>query len=415
VITFVLIAAVLIAVALAWLLPPFLRGSTGVQTRDRVQMNLGLLRDQLAELDADHARGAISAEQYVETKAELERRVLEEAETETGAAARSQQGSRLTGALVAAAVPVAAVVLYLSLGDPGALNAKLAATLGDETKQPTGQQIEDMVTRLAQRLEKQPDNADGWAMLARSYYVLQRYPEAVRAYERLLKLAPQEPSVLADYADALAMRDGRKISGRPLELVHEALKLDPNQPKALAMAGTEAFDRKDFRGAVDYWERLRGLVPADSEIGQNIAGSIAEARARGGLGGDASPPVAQAAPAAPSPSAKVQGTVRLAPALNARTAPTDTVFVFARASEGPRMPLAVVKLQAKDLPAKFVLDDSMAMAPQLRLSNFKSVLVSARVSKSGNAVPSSGDLEGQGVAVTLGANDVVVTIDRVVP
>jgi cytochrome c-type biogenesis protein CcmH len=264
-------------------------------------------------------------------------------------------------------------------------------------------------------------------MLARSYYVLQRYPEAVRAYERLLKLAPQEPSVLADYADALAMRDGRKISGRPLELVHEALKLDPNQPKALAMAGTEAFDRKDFRGAVDYWERLRGVVPADSEIGQNIAGSIAEARARGGLGGEASPPVAQAplvaqappvaqAPAAaPSASAKVQGTVRLAPALNARTAPTDTVFVFARAAEGPRMPLAVVKLQAKDLPAKFMLDDSMAMAPQLRLSNFKSVLVSARVSKTGNAVPTSGDLEGQGVAVTLGANDVVVTIDRVVP
>jgi cytochrome c-type biogenesis protein CcmH len=160
-------------------------------------------------------------------------------------------------------------------------------------------------------------------------------------------------------------------------------------------------------------------VPADSEIGQNIAGSIAEARTRGGIEGG--PPVAanqtkpEAKPAAPGGGASVQGTVRLDPAIAARAAPTDTVFVFARASEGPRVPLAVLKLQAKDLPAKFVLDDSLAMAPQFRLSNFKSVLVNARVSKSGGANPAAGDLEGRGVAVDLGARDVVVTIDRVLP
>jgi cytochrome c-type biogenesis protein CcmH len=419
VITFVVIAALLVAVALAWLLPPFLRRDAGARQHDRTQVNLGLLRGQLAELEAEKARGALSDAQYVEGKAELERRVLDEAETETRVAAGPTRGGRVVAALVAAVVPVAAGLIYVALGDPGALDLQTRMALDEHSKQPTAQEIETMLTRLKQRLEKQPQNADGWAMLARSYYILQRYPEAALAYERLLALVPEEPSVLVDYADALAMIDGRKISGRPLELVQQALKIDPKQAKALAMAGTEAFDRKDFRAAVDYWERLRALVPADSEVGQNIAGSIAEARTRGGIEGG--PPVAanqtkpEAKPAAPGGGASVQGTVRLDPALAARAAPTDTVFVFARASEGPRVPLAVLKLQAKDLPAKFVLDDSLAMAPQFRLSNFKSVLVNARVSKSGGANPTAGDLEGRSVAVDLGARDVVLTIDRVLP
>lgn len=427
-ITFVIVAALLVGVALAWLLPPLIRHDAGALARDRVQMNLGLLRDQLADLDAEHARGALSAEQYAESKAELERRVLEETETGTRAAAASPSGGRATAAVIAAAVPIAAVVLYISFGDPGALDLQSRRAALGHTKQPTQQDIDTMLVRLAQRLEKEPDNAEGWAMLARSYYVLQRYPEAVQAYERLVKLVPQEPAVLVDYADALAMRNGRKISGKPLELVQEALKLDPNQTKALAMAGTEAFDRNDFRLAVEYWEKLRSVAPPDSEMARNIVDSIAEARQRGGLGPGpesaaqampVAPPGAAARPAPPaaaaSGAASVQGTVQLDPAVAARVSPTDAVFVFARAIEGPRMPLAVFRLQARDLPAKFMLDDSLAMAPQFRLSNFKNVLVNARVSKSGSATPSAGDLEGKGVAVDLGTRDVVLTIDRVVP
>ena len=246
-IVFVLVAALLVGVALAWLLPPLIRRDAGALAHDRVQMNLALLRDQLADLDGEHARGAFSREQYAESKAELERRVLEETESGTRHAGAAESGGRATAAVIAATVPIAAVVLYLSFGDPSALDLQSRRSALEHSKQPTAQDIEAMLSRLAQRLEKEPDNADGWAMLARSYYVLQRYPEAVRAYEQLLKLAPQEPSVLVDYADALAMRDGRNIAGRPLQLVQEALKLDPKQPKALAMAGTEAFDRKDFR------------------------------------------------------------------------------------------------------------------------------------------------------------------------
>ncbi|HUL64559.1 MAG TPA: c-type cytochrome biogenesis protein CcmI [Burkholderiaceae bacterium] len=416
-IVFVLVAALLVGVALAWLLPPLIRRDAGALAHDRVQMNLALLRDQLADLDGEHARGAFSREQYAESKAELERRVLEETESGTRHAGAAESGGRATAAVIAATVPIAAVVLYLSFGDPSALDLQSRRSALEHSKQPTAQDIEAMLSRLAQRLEKEPDNADGWAMLARSYYVLQRYPEAVRAYEQLLKLAPQEPSVLVDYADALAMRDGRNIAGRPLQLVQEALKLDPKQPKALAMAGTEAFDRKDFRLAAEYWEKLAAVVPADSEMGRNIASSIAEARKLGGLGPAPAEATAKAAPpaAAASAAASVQGTVRLDPAVAARVAPTDAVFVFARAVEGPRMPLAVFRLRAQDLPARFKLDDSLAMAPQFRLSNFKNVLVNARISKSGSATPSAGDLEGKGIAVDLGAHDVVVTIDRVVP
>lgn len=407
-ITFVVIAALLVVVALAWVLPPLLRGSATAAV-DRTQMNLAILRDQLAELDAELARGALSPEQHAESRAELERRALDEGAAP--AKATASRGGRIVAAFVVVLVPLASAALYLTLGDPGAFDPGSMQAQADHTKQPSPEQIEAMLERLAQRLQNEPDNAEGWAMLARSYYVMRRYGDAVGAYERVVKLVPADPGLLTDYADALAMREGRRIAGRPLELVQQALKLDPNNLKALAMAGTEAFDRKDYKGAVAYWERLRAAAPPDSEIGRNVTGSINEARALGGLG-ETPPPVA-AAPAVPA--ARVQGTVRLDPGLAARTAPGDTVFVFARAASGPRVPLAVLTLRAGDLPAQFALDDSMAMSPQFKLSGQKSVLVSARVSKSGRADSAPGDLEAEGVAVQVGASGVVLTIDRVVP
>ena len=195
--------------------------------------------------------------------------------------------------------------------------------------------------------------------------------------------------------------------GKSLELIERALKADPTHWKALALAGTAAFNRKDYKGAVAYWERMKATVPPGSPIAGSIDASIAEARELGGL--QAQPGARQVRPrpsprrrrrrvprpqAATLPGATIGGTVSLAPALAARAAPTDTVFIFARASEGPRMPLAILRKQVKDLPVAFTLDDSMAMAPNFALSNFPSVIVGARISKSGNASPQSGDLEG---------------------
>jgi cytochrome c-type biogenesis protein CcmH len=292
-----------------------------------------------------------------------------------------------------------------------------------------------MVQQLADRLKKEPDNIEGWAILARTYYTMRRFPEAAAAYEKLNALVPNEPDLLADQADALAMSQGRNLSGRPMELVQQALKIDPNHWKALAMAGTDAFERKDYKAAVVYWERLRDTQPADSPVAKSIANSIAEARQLGGLppaaaGGAAAPAAAakmpspaaapQAAAKAPAASAEssaaiVGGVVTLSESMKAKVAPTDTVVIFARAAEGSRMPLALTRMKAADLPARFALDDSMAMSPEMKLSSVPTVIVGARISKSGNPMPSSGDLEGLSKPAKLGTKDLAVTIDRVLP
>jgi cytochrome c-type biogenesis protein CcmH len=423
--TFVVIAAILTAVGLAWLLPPLLRRERATLTVERAAANLGILKDQLAELEAERARGAVSAEQYAETKAELERRVLEDVATEIPAATpAASRSARATALVIALVVPIAAGLIYWQRGDLAAFDPALQQAIGEGSPHNMSpQEVEQIVQKLAERLKQEPDNANGWLTLARTYYVMRRFSEAVQAYEQLVKLVPDDASVLADYADALAMARGRRISGEPMALVNKALALDPNHWKALAMAGTEAFDRKDYKSAVEYWERLRRSVPADSEIAKSIAASIAEARQLGGVESPsvaAAPPSQTAAPPARSPAAtpgagSVAGSVDLAPALKAKVRPDDVVFIFARAAEGPRMPLAIVKVQVKDLPTHFVLDDAMAMSPDFKLSSFAEVVVGARVSKSGQAMPASGDLEGLSKPVKVGTRGVSVTIDRVVP
>ena len=175
--------------------------------------------------------------------------------------------------MIALAVPLVAGLMYWKLGAPDAFSPMATATTApDASHQMTPEQLDGMVQQLAARLEKEPDNIEGWVILARTYYTMRKFPEAAAAYEKLTQLVPNEPDLLADYADALAMSQGRDLSGRPLELVQAALKIDPTHWKALAMAGTAAFDRKDYKGAVDYWERLRSSQPADSPIVQSIAG-----------------------------------------------------------------------------------------------------------------------------------------------
>ncbi len=250
-------------------------------------------------------------------------------------------------------------------------------------------QVEQMVQQLSARLEKEPENVEGWVILARTYYTMRKFPEAAAAYEKLTKLVPNEPELLADYADALAMSQGRDLSGKPLELVQAALKVDPTHWKALAMAGTAAFDRKDYKGAVEYWERLRDSQPADSPIVKTISASIDEARQLGGMppasarrrtraaegraGIDgaavaAAPKAGATKSAAATTGTTVGGTVNLSDAIKSKAAPTDTVFIFARAAEGSRMPLALTQVKVSELPAKFTLDDSMAMSKDMKLS-----------------------------------------------
>jgi cytochrome c-type biogenesis protein CcmH len=291
------------------------------------------------------------------------------------------------------------------------------------------EQIEAMADGLRQRLETEPQNAEGWAMLGRSYSVLGRASDAVPAYRKAVELVPDDAGLLADLADSLAVTNNRQIAGEPMTFVQRALKIDPNQPKALSLAGTEAFLRGDFKAAAALWERILASQPADSPMAQQVRESINEARQRGGLPllvdgempkGVTAQAAPQAAPAAQEPATPAQpaapgktsvaGTVTLAPALAGKASPEDTVFVFARAAEGPRMPLAIVRKQVKDLPITFTLDDSSAMAPTMKLSNYPQVIVGARISKSGNAMPQPGDLQGLSQPVALGASGLKIVI-----
>ena len=417
-ILFIVLAASLTALALAWLLWPLLR-TRASREMDRERANLGVLRDQLSELDAEHARGALADDVHAQMKADLERRVLDESlATAAPPGQRSSAGSR-AAAVLALALPLAAALAYWQFGDPQAFDPALASATEANPHALQPDQIARMVAALEERLQREPDNLNGWVTLARTYSTQQRFTDAVRAYEKLLAAVPDDADLLADYADALAMAEGRRIGAGPMAAIKKALAINPTQWKALAMAGTEAFDRKDYKAALGFWERLQRSLPPDAPMAQSIGASIAEARQLAGMSpqAQASVPTKAAAPAttARPADARVSGTVDLSPGLKARAAPQDRVFVFARAVDGPRLPLALLTVQVKDLPLKFALDDSMAMSPDAKLSAFPNVIVGARISKSGNAPAASGDLEGLSPPVKLGATNVAITIDRVLP
>lgn len=406
---FWVIAGLLMAGALAFVVPPLLGGrrrKAGPGSRE--QANVEILRDQLRELDADLAAGTISRDQFDQARREIEQRVLEDAAAAPTAATAPGHG-RIAAVVVGIAIPVLAVAIYLALGNPKALDPRMAAS-GTAKEQAaheiTPEQIAAMVENLAQRMKANPENVEGWVMLARSYNAMQRFPEAAQAYAQAIRRQPNNAQLLADYADALAMVQGRSLEGEPEKLIQRALEADPDNLKALLLAGTVAFDRQDFKQAVSHWQKAQGMVPPESDIARAIGDSIAEARQKGGLAAPA-PPAAAAAAA----GARIAGTVRIAPALAQKAAPTDTVFVFARAPSGSRMPLAIVRKQVKDLPASFTLDDSLAMAPNMRLSNFPQVVVGARVSKDGSATPQPGDLVGATQPVAVGASGVTVIIE----
>ncbi len=438
--------------------------------------DIATLRRQLQQLQELHASGALDDAQFAQSRERLERLIVEQVMNQTdesivegaasapvsapasapavaptpapvpapkAAAARPRPSTRLV-ALSSAFVLLVTVAGYVMTGSPalwdqraGAPSANAAAAdgaggAGQGGHEVTMEQIEAMADGLRQRLETEPQNAEGWAMLGRSYSVLGRASDAVPAYRKAVELVPDDAGLLADLADSLAVTNNRQIAGEPMTFVQRALKIDPNQPKALSLAGTEAFLRGDFKAAAAMWERILVTQPADSPMAQQVRESINEARQRGGMPlladgampempkgvtAQAAPAAAQtAAPAAPAAQlaapgkTSVAGTVTLAPALAGKASPEDTVFVFARAAEGPRMPLAIVRKQVKDLPITFTLDDSSAMAPTMKLSNYPQVIVGARISKTGNAMPQPGDLQGLSQPVALGASGLKIVI-----
>lgn len=414
---FYVVAALLLIGLVLLLLPSLLRPKVRAGAVTGNTVSLAVFRDQLREAERDLQADVITPERFAETKAEIELRLLEA--TQTGdAAVAAPQPARLTAALLLVLVPLASLATYWWLGSPQTLSAPVAkAPAPDERGHGVGaEQIQQMVAALADRLKANPDNAEGWMMLGRSYTQLGRFDDAAVAFKRANELAPGNASLLADYADVLGVQQGRRLAGQPAQLIQQALDADPRHVKALALAGTVSFQNNDFAGAIGFWERLLQVLDPASEMARSIRGSVAQAQARlteSTAAATASSTTSPRAAAADAGSTSVAGSVTISPALAAKVQPGDTVYVFARAAQGSRMPLAILRQPAGNWPLSFTLDDAMAMAPNLKLSGFASVVIGARVSRSGNATPQPGDLMGQSAAVKPGASGVRLVIDEV--
>ena len=409
---FVAIAALMAALALALLTRPLwwrrARGARGEASADTV-------REQLKQVESLRASGALDDTQAAQARAALQQRLSSQGVNPSSSTAKPS--SRALLPTLTLFMLLVALVGYTWLGTPQALDPAVREGRADGAAGNHGitiEQIQAMADKLAARLKEQPNDADGWAMLGRSYAVLGRHAQAVPAFQQAMALKPDDPVLMVDYADTLAVTNGRNLEGEPSKWIERALALDPNNLKALSLAGTAAFYRKDYALALRHWEKMAQVDP-DSDFTRQIQGGIDEAR-RLAAGGTAPPPTPTPAPRAPADAARasVSGVVTLAASLKGKASPEDTVFVFARAVEGPRMPLAILRRQVKDLPLTFALDDSMAMTPAARVSSVAKLVVGARISKRGDATPQPGDLQGQSAPVAPGARGVAVEIGQVV-
>jgi len=430
-------AAGLIVLAMAFIVLPLLRKRirTGV---DIDELNLSVFKQQLSELDNDLQAGILDQERYDAAKKDLEKELLEDVQKEGPETSPTYKEGGRWMALAALTVPVAAFLIYQALGSPELITrvadnnggASSSGGMANAHAQGGGNTqglppMEEMVKKLAAKLEEQPDNLDGWVMLGRSYMTMKRYPDAMKAYERALKISGENVGLLLAYSEAIGISEGNNFAGRAAGLIEKAYQLEPENPNSLWMSGILAYQQNDFQTALERWEKLQSKLSPQSNELESVTSAIDDARAQLGLP-PSEPPLPQIAqgggsmgqqPAAASGKSAIQVTISLSPELSAKVKPEDPLFIYAKALSGPPMPLAAARKRVADLPLTLQLDDSMAMMPQMKLSKFPKVVVGARVSLSGGgAKAQSGDLEGEVRPVTPGQSEPVkVVINSVHP
>ncbi|MDP2230002.1 c-type cytochrome biogenesis protein CcmI [Methylotenera sp.] len=407
------VVIVLTGAVLAQILPALTRPNAFVKSNANAEKR-AIFRQQFDEIEQDKINGVLDATQYDIAKSELKRRMLDEvglAEVEQATVTKNLPDRRLALILLVL-LPVLAVFIYFKIGSPASIVGPTPNQLALERNAMAGD-VEPLLETLKSKLEKDPGDGTGWALLARTYVELKRHADAVPFYEKAVKAIPNDPQLLADYADALAVVNGYNLAGKPEELANQALKLDPHHTKALLLAASAAFNRKDYKGAIVLWERLQQDLPADSDILPVVKASLSEAYALPGI----KPPLPSANPVPSAqkeaPATGISGTVTIAPALFSKLDPAATVFVFARAAQGSPMPIAIIKTTAKDLPYSYQLDDSTALMPGNKLSQASEVVLVARISKSGDAKLQAGDLQGKSATVKPG-DKVDIEINEVV-
>jgi len=427
------LATVMIIIALLFTVPWLLRAGRSPKSSrpDPDTLNTEIIKTQLAELDTDLKMGRLDETQYAAARRDMERELLDDlSSTGPTATTKPARSGQWAVVLLVVAIPLMALALYQHLGSRQIIplleqSSTATSTSGTPGQHAMGEQsLEQMVNTLAERMKDKPDDLRGWVLLARSYETLNRYDDALGAYRNARRLSGDNPEVLADYADALVMANGGRFNDEAGEVLQKAIEAQPDNVKALWLLGHWKNQQGAYSEALTYWQRAAALLPPGGEDSNTIAQQISQVQQR--LGITPTAPAMAAAPPAGAPATADGGTpaaghaitvtVALDPALAAQTAPESTVFIFARAVQGPRMPLAIMRQQVKDLPVTVTLDDSLAMSPAMTLSKFDQVTIGARVSASGNAMPQSGDLEGSQSPVNVAnPGTVAITIDRKVP
>ena len=412
--------AALILVAALFVALPLWRKASSDNEVLRDTSNLEILRDEASELEDDLRDGLLTRETYEQGKSELQTRLIEEVKvTEQPAAKPPRNPSRTLAVVLAGILPIFTVLIYLWLGNTDALYPQSQeAIVADDSGVV---QSDEMLQRLEKKVKRLSKDPNDWWMLARTYTEQKRFSEAAAAYDHLVKMVPNESQLWANYADVYAMAHGQTLQNDEVtKMINKALELDPNNITALALSGSAAMERKDYAEAITRWQTLIDqLQPGSPDIEVYQGGlkqaSVLLAAEPGGKAKLAKLTAGKAQERAANSASAITGNVTLSPKLAGKASPNDTVFILARAEQGPPMPLAVLRKQVKDLPLKFTLDDSMAMQPQLKLSGFDKVEVVARVSKSGTPMAQTGDLQGLAKSIKPGAKGLKVVIDTVMP
>lgn len=385
---------------------------------DGAALAIAVYRRELEELDADMQADRLTADTHAVSRRELEQRLLEDTAGGAVAPRAHSPGGRTGALLVLAGLPVSAVAIYLAIGHPQAVTFDRPSGAAPQTVD-----ARTAGGRLAPATEGTAEAARAWYEQARAHMAAGDHVQAVEAYAKTVALLPGSAALLAEYAEAIALTQGRDLRGRPAEIVRAALEIDPRHPRSLALAATAAYASRDYRGAIVYWERLQATLPPNSDNARTLVANIARAR---------SAAVGQPAVAASQPSTAIaaatvdaatavgpgalSGTVHLSPALQTKVQPQAVLFVYARLEDGPRTPLAVVRMAAQGLPSNFVLDDAAAMDPTRTLSTARTnVTLGARISQTGDPVPRSGDLQGFARGVRVGQTGIEILVDSVVP
>ncbi len=407
---FVILAAAMLAVALAFPLLPLLR-----QRQATTSDGTGGDPKRLKALDDAHAAGVIDDDEYKIKRAAM-------SSSATPFAANKGRRLSMTAALaVAILLPIGAIVLYQIYGEPAALDpARLIADAAPPAEEH-GVDMDQAVAGLVAKLKENPANADGWALLGRAYQSMGKFTESRDALKHAFDLMPDNHDLTVEYAQALALtNDGRRIAGESRQLIEGVLKADPDHQRALWLIGISDYQAADYNAAITTWNRLLPMLPAGSDIAESVRTQIADAQKLGGTVAAVETAAATASPEATVPASsdgpKLTVSVSLDAKLKGKLAAGATLFIFAKAENGPPMPLAIHRGPASELPLTVVLDDSMGMLPTMKLSMFPKVVIGARVSSSGNAMAQSGDLQVLTSGIDVNRKEPVeLVIDSVVP